>query len=66
MDVSLFWKELARVTDYWKQGSGCGWRRVLPAPPSTFQRILGIGPLFIGTTYIASGQLRMSLYLSEK
>eukprot|EP00983_Pelagomonas_calceolata_P035842 1121682-Pelagomonas_calceolata.AAC.3 len=33
MDVPLFWKELARVTDLGSSRSGCGWRWVLPVPP---------------------------------
>eukprot|EP00983_Pelagomonas_calceolata_P127366 1161396-Pelagomonas_calceolata.AAC.1 len=77
MDVSLFWKELARVTDLesrqkWLALSApCS-----PHTPSTSQLIPGIDPwkgkelvvgtFFIGTTNIASGQLEASPFLSGK
>eukprot|EP00983_Pelagomonas_calceolata_P030701 964210-Pelagomonas_calceolata.AAC.3 len=47
INVPLFWKELARVTDLGGRWSGCGWHSVLPvspAPPSTSQRMPGIHP----------------------
>eukprot|EP00983_Pelagomonas_calceolata_P109429 1159556-Pelagomonas_calceolata.AAC.1 len=59
MDVPLFWKELAKVTDLGSRWTCCRWRWTLPVPPpptplSTSQNIPEIGflrpyklPLFL-------------------
>eukprot|EP00983_Pelagomonas_calceolata_P057507 1145097-Pelagomonas_calceolata.AAC.1 len=61
-DVPLFWKELARVTDYGSRWNDCSWHKMLPVPsvpPNNSQRISGTGPWHsIGTAKMGQGICR--------